>query len=285
MPSTRSHRERRRQYRHGGRQLGRTPTPRTSTPAAPTCRTGNQNTCKYSGTEPVTPDVRGHARHGRRGRARPAPRPPPGTASRTSPAGRTRPSPPAGSTPSPSTRPSGSAPSSERASTPPSGSTTRSPTRRCSATRSTPRARSSRASGTAARRGTARITSTATTPPQPPGHDTARGGTLECPPDGASGSPTSTSARLRRQLEQQPVAVRPHRTGHVDRPGRRLHGRGDRQLRQLQQQLVPDLRLQRRRELRRQDGLDDELDLVGRRLEVSARRSTCSSSRIRRARA
>ena len=58
---------------------------------------------------------------------------------------------------------------------------------------------------------------------------------------------------LRRQLEQQPVALRADRAGHVHRSGRRLHRRGDRQLRQLQQQLVPDLRLQLRRQLRRQD--------------------------------
>ena len=99
---------------------------------------------------------------------------------------------------------------------------------------------------------------------------------------------------LRRQLEQQPVALRPDRTGSVDRPDRRRHRRGDRQLRQHQQQLVPELRLQLRRELRREAGMRPAGATAARRPARRTRRSaarrtrassTCSSSRTRRARA
>ena len=114
---------------------GRTPTATHQYPAAPTCRTGSQNTCKYSASEPVhrtfvgTPGTAGAVALVRTSTS-------PWNAMTNLPGRPVREiKTPAETTRSPSSRPSGSAPSCERVSTPPSASTTRSPTRRCSATR------------------------------------------------------------------------------------------------------------------------------------------------------
>ena len=127
---------------------------------------------------------------------------------------------------------------------------------------------------------------------QPPDTTRPRGGTRH--EDVPAGRPVVLLRRpgrgLRRQLEQQPVALRPDRAGPLDRSDRRRHRRGDRQLRQHPQQLVPDLRLQLRRQLRRLvgDRRREQRQLAGTRRGAARRTrgsSTCSSSRTRRARA
>ena len=84
-----------------------------------------------------------------------------------------------------------------------------------------------------------------------------RGGTpttKQCPDGGQWFSNNTMPAPFGKNSGGEPLALRSHRARHVDRPGRRRHRRRDRELREHQQQLVPAVRLQLRRQLRRQAG-------------------------------
>ena len=116
----------------------------------------------------------------------------------------------------------------------------------CSAaTPTTRRARSSRPSTTAASRGTAENSSRAA-----PWWNTA---TKQCPAARRSSSPTPTWASdLGVNSKLNPWRCVPTAPGALDGPGRRRHGRRDQELLEHPAQLVPERRLPRRRQLRRQ---------------------------------